>query len=132
MDLLDISIQEEYPILREQYLKRGQGFVLVYSVNNKSSFDEIIEFKEQICRVKGSDKVPIVLVGNKCDLDYERQITAQEGSERASEWEIPFFETSAKNRINVEESFFELVREIRRGNEQPKKPIKKIGNCQLL
>lgn len=133
LDILDTAGQEEYSAMRDQYMRTGQGFVLAYAITSRSSFDEIGQFKEQICRVKDADKVPMVLVGNKSDLDNERQITTQEGAERARGWGIPFFETSAKNRINVEESFFELVREIRRENQQSKKPQKnKKGKCELF
>jgi len=90
-------------------------------------------------RVKDAEKVPMVLVGNKCDLDAERQVTTQEGEERAKQWACPFFETSAKTRVNVEESFFQLVREIRNQSSNTKggKAGKAAGGkrkkvCKLL
>lgn len=132
LDILDTAGQDEFSTFKYEYMRIGQGFVLAYSITSKSSFDEIGRLKEQYSGFKDSDKIPMVLVGNKSDLDDERQITTQEGSERAAGWKIPFFETSAKNRINVEEPFFELVRDIRRGNQQSKKTIKKIGKCQLF
>ena len=58
--------------------------------------------------------MPLVLIGNKCDLDYDRQISTEEGRSLASSWEVPFFETSAKTRTNIEDSIFELVRSIPR------------------
>jgi GTPase KRas protein len=113
LDILDTAGQEEYSAMRDQYMRTGQGFLLVYAINSRSSFDESHDFRAQILRVKDAEKVPMVLVGNKCDLDAERQVTTQEGEERAKQWTCPFFETSAKTRVNVEESFFQLVREIR-------------------
>ena len=65
-------------------------------------------------RVKDKDNVPMVLVGNKCDLAEERQVPTTEAQDMAKAWGIPSFEASAKARINVEEAFFELVRVIRR------------------
>lgn len=106
-----------------QYIRAGKGFILVYAVNNRTSFDELktkfyntvmkyvkakqatnnrnwIEFCFQsvivsdcaICRVKEVDHVPLVLIGNKSDLDAsERQISTQEGEDLAKEWRVPFF-----------------------------------------
>ena len=79
----------------------------------------------------------MVLVGNKCDLESERQVTTGEGQDLAKSFGCPFFESSAKTRINVEESFFALVREIRKdlNKATPGKKAggkKKLPNCRLL
>merc|ERR1712137_506246 len=95
----------------------GQEFLCTYAITSRSSFDEITSFREQILRVKDEDKVPMVLVGNKCDLEEERQVTAVEGQDLAKSFGCPIYETSAKARINVEEAFYELVREIRKDNQ---------------
>jgi len=114
LDILDTAGQEEYSAMRDQYMRTGQGFILVYAITSRSSFDEIASFRDQILRVKDKDRVPMVLVGNKCDLEAERQVTTGEGTDLARSFSAPFFESSAKTRVNVEESFYELVREIRK------------------
>jgi len=114
LDILDTAGQEEYSAMRDQYMRTGQGFLCVYSITAKSTFDEITSFREQILRVKDKDKVPMILVGNKCDLEHDRQVTTQDGQELAKSFGCPFLETSAKSRVNVEESFYQLVREIRK------------------
>jgi len=78
--------------------------------------------------------VPMVLSGNKCDLESERQVTTAEGQDLAKSFACPFFETSAKSRINVEEAFYDLVREIRKenGGGAVKPKTKKKGGCALL
>eukprot|EP01103_Thecamoeba_quadrilineata_P002802 TRINITY_DN12676_c0_g1_i1.p1 TRINITY_DN12676_c0_g1~~TRINITY_DN12676_c0_g1_i1.p1 ORF type:complete len:178 (-),score=29.87 TRINITY_DN12676_c0_g1_i1:280-813(-) len=114
LDILDTAGQEEYSTMRDQYMRTGQGFLCVYAVTSRTSYDEITAFHEQILRVKDSDRVPLVICGNKCDLESERQVSREEGQELATSLGCPFMETSAKARINVEEGFFTLVREIRK------------------
>jgi len=114
LDILDTAGQEEYSAMRDQYMRSGQGFLCVYSITNRGSFDEIRMFREQILRVKDADAVPMVIVGNKSDLESERQVSQNEGKELAASFGCPWMETSAKARIRCEDCFYELVREIRK------------------
>lgn len=77
LDVLDTAGQEEYSAMREQYMRTGEGFLLVYSITSRQSFDEITTFQQQILRVKDKDYFPMVVVGNKCDLEGEREVTRQ-------------------------------------------------------
>lgn len=77
LDVLDTAGQEEYSAMREQYMRTGEGFLLVYSITSRQSFDEILVFQQQILRVKDKDYFPIIVVGNKCDLEGERQVSKQ-------------------------------------------------------
>lgn len=100
--------------MREQYMRNGDGFLLVYSITSRDSFEEAQQFYNQILRVKDVTRAPVVLVSNKCDLSADRQVSTAEGQRLAREWNVPFFETSARYRVNVDEPFCDLVREIRR------------------
>jgi hypothetical protein len=60
--------------MREQYMRTGEGFLLVYSITSRNSFEEITTFHQQILRVKDVDNFPMIVVANKCDLEYERQV----------------------------------------------------------
>ena len=135
LDILDTAGQEEYSAMRDQYMRTGQGFLCTYAITSRSSFDEVTSFREQILRVKDEDQVPMVLVGNKCDLEEERQVSTTEGQDLAKSFGCPIFETSAKARINVEDAFYQLVREIRndikRQNPGSLKKKQKKG-CALL
>ncbi|CAG8514736.1 5323_t:CDS:2 [Paraglomus occultum] len=117
LDVLDTAGQEEYSAMREQYMRTGEGFLLVYSITSRNSFEEITAFHQQILRVKDKDYFPIIVVANKCDLEMERQVSGHEGRELAKHFGCRFIETSAKQRINVDEAFYNLVREIRRYNK---------------
>ncbi|PVU88987.1 hypothetical protein BB561_005625 [Smittium simulii] len=117
LDVLDTAGQEEYSAMREQYMRTGEGFLLVYSITSRSSFEEVSTFHQQILRVKDRDSFPIIICGNKCDLESERKVSIQEGKDLAKSFQCPFLETSAKTTTNVDEAFYTLVREIRRYNK---------------
>jgi GTPase KRas len=138
MDILDTAGQEEYAAMRDQYMRSGEGFLCVYAINSRISFEEIDCFRESIIRAKDDEKVPMVLCGNKCDLSGEREVTTAEGRNKGITFSCPFFESSAKRRLNVEEAFFDVIREIRKSeaafasaNQKQKKGSKK-RNCSIL
>eukprot|EP01110_Echinostelium_bisporum_P003623 TRINITY_DN18820_c0_g1_i1.p1 TRINITY_DN18820_c0_g1~~TRINITY_DN18820_c0_g1_i1.p1 ORF type:complete len:189 (-),score=73.31 TRINITY_DN18820_c0_g1_i1:141-707(-) len=136
LDILDTAGQDEYSALREQYMKTGQGFILVYSVTSPTSFEAAGKLRDQILKIKNIPKIPIILVGNKIDLEGERAVSHEDGKELATKWECGFIEASAKSNTNVSEVFFELVQRINKwkennpGGKSDKK--KKGGACLLL
>nr|CAH7749969.1 unnamed protein product [Callosobruchus chinensis]CAI5865993.1 unnamed protein product [Callosobruchus analis] len=120
LDILDTAGQEEYSAMRDQYMRTGEGFLLVFAVNSAKSFEDIGTYREQIKRVKDAEEVPMVLVGNKCDLSAWAV---------AKQYGIPFVETSAKTRMGVDDAFYTLVREIRKDKlSRGKKSHKYIGS----
>ncbi|KAH3765386.1 Ras GTPase [Pelomyxa schiedti] len=127
LDILDTAGQEEYSAMRDQYMRTGQGFLVVYSITSRSSFEEIVSMREQVLRVKDIDRVPMVLVANKNDLEAERRVATGEGAELARSWGIPFLETSAKTRLNVDAAFAQIVREVRHSLAPTPKPKPKRG-----
>ena len=138
LEVLDTAGQEEYIALRDQWIRDGEGFVLVYSISSRSSFARIQRFHSQIQRVKetamagsptypGSPisasapvfgQAPVMLVGNKCDRVTEREVSTQEGQALAKDLGCDFVEASAKNCVNVEKAFFDVVRQLRRQRHQ--------------
>ena len=113
LDILDLCGYEEYSAMHDHYFRVAESFILVYSITNRSSFDEVARNRDKILRTKDVFSVPMVLVGNKCDLEGERQVSRSEGEELAKSWGCPFFETSAKLRENVDVIFEQIVREVR-------------------
>ena len=113
LDILDTAGQEEYSAMRDQYMRTGEGFLLVFAVDNAKSFEDISQFREEIKYFKDGEDVPMVLVGNKCDLPTRNMDMAQ-AKDVAKSYSIPFIETSAKTRMGVDDAFYTLVREIRK------------------
>ncbi|VVC27640.1 Hypothetical protein CINCED_3A012564 [Cinara cedri] len=74
LDILDTAGQEEFSAMREQYMRSGEGFLLVFSVADKTSFNEMEKFHRQILRVKDRDEFPMLMVGNKADLSSQRMV----------------------------------------------------------
>lgn len=87
------------PLSRELYMKTGQGFLLVFSITSRSSLDELQELREQIIRIKDDEHVPIVIVGNKSDLEGDRMVSRSKAFSLSQSWgNAPYYETSARRR----------------------------------
>jgi len=110
LEILDTAGTQQFTAMRDLYMKNGQGFVLAYSIIAQSTFNDIPELRDQIVRVKDTENIPTVLVGNKCDLADQRVITTEQGGALATKFNAKFIEASAKTKINVEEIFLTLVR----------------------
>jgi len=141
VEVIDTAGQEEYATLRDQWVREGQGFILVYSIAQRQSFERLEVFRQLMLRVKRNRPI-FVLVGNKCDKTYEREVSREEGAALARSFGCEFLETSAKTSHNVERLFMNLVRALRATRQQenpvmpttrqdgtvgrPKKPIRCI------
>ncbi|XP_058994681.1 GTP-binding protein Rit2 isoform X3 [Mustela lutreola] len=73
LDILDTAGQAEFTAMREQYMRGGEGFIICYSITDRQSFQEAAKFKELIFQVRHTYEIPLVLVGNKIDLEQFRQ-----------------------------------------------------------
>jgi len=137
LEVLDTGGEEEYGALRDQWIRDGEGFVLVYSITKRRSFERISRFHNQIQPVKEpltaspsypqhynpGKMPPIMLVGNNSDRITEREVSTQEGYDLARELGCDFVEASAKNCINVEKAFYDVVRKLRRERMEANKWI---------
>ncbi|XP_007902333.1 ras-related and estrogen-regulated growth inhibitor [Callorhinchus milii] len=114
MELLDTAGQED-AIQRESHMRWGDGFVLVYDITDRVSFEELVSLKNALDEIKKPKNVTLILMGNKADLDHSRQVTVEEGEKLATEMACAFYECSAcTGEGNINESFYELCREVRR------------------
>lgn len=120
LNILDTAGQEEFYALRDQYIRSGDGYIIVFSITSITSFLEVNAIKEQLNMILDVDNntlIPIILVGNKCDLEEYRQVQSSDAQRLAEEWRVKYFETSAKNKTNINRIFEELVYLIEANNQ---------------
>ena len=120
LNILDTAGQEEFYALRDQYMRSGDGYIIVFSITSVTSFLEVNAIKEQLNMILDVDDntlIPIILVGNKCDLEEYRQVQSSDAQRLAEEWRVKYFETSAKNKTNINRIFEELVYLIEANNQ---------------
>ena len=111
LEIIDTAGQEEYRSVRDKYIRIGEAFLLVFSIISRASYTEARNLHEAIRRAKNFQKVPVVTVANKIDLDDERLVTQEEGQSLAEKYGSTYYETSAKSGKKVENCFKTLVRE---------------------
>ena len=120
LNIIDTAGQEEFYALRDQYMRSGDGYIIVFSITSVTSFLEVNAIKEQLDMVLDADDntlIPIILVGNKCDLEEYRQVQSSDAQRLAEEWRVKYFETSAKNKTNINRIFEELIYLIEANNQ---------------
>ncbi|NWI49027.1 RASK GTPase, partial [Calyptomena viridis] len=115
------SVQDDCGVVQNQY---QMNWLLINLIGFTPAFTSCRVQQEQIKRVKDSEDVPMVLVGNKCDLP-SRTVDTKQAQDLARSYGIPFIETSAKTRQGVDDAFYTLVREIRKHKEKMSKDGKK-------
>ena len=114
VEILDTAGTEQFLALKELYIKSGQGFILAFSLTSLASVNELGPLREAIVRIKDTTGIPLVLVGNKSDLRADRQVPREVGTSLSKAWgNVPYYEASARKRINVDEIFADIFRQIR-------------------
>jgi Ras-related protein Rap-1B len=99
--------------MQELYMRQGHGFLLVFSITNMSSLQKLSELRDEIIRIKDDENVPLVIVGNKSDLEEDRVVSRARAFQISEMWgNAPYYETSARRRANVDEVFIDLCRQI--------------------
>ena len=104
VQLWDTAGQDRYRTIAKNYYKGSHGILLLYDITKENSFENIREWVQNI-REEVYEKAIIFLIGNKIDKKNERKITTEQGQKLAAEYNLPFFEASAKSGENVEEIF---------------------------
>jgi len=147
LNIYDTAGQEDFSAVRDQYIRIGEGFICMYSITTEASFQEVTNLRDKLCNITEEDEHPVVLVGNKSDLDEDREVSKEEAQELAAQFKWKFMEASAKTKTNVVEAFEEIVKSIRNHRAKigkteddttdgrgagPAKPTKKRSRCIVL
>ncbi|EAY19156.1 small GTP-binding protein, putative [Trichomonas vaginalis G3] len=137
LDITDTAGQDDFAAMRTSYMRQGKGFILVYAIDDRASFEEIESLHRELVRTKSTSNIPCVICGNKCDLEERRIISRAEGEELAAKLKCKFYETSALTNTNIHETFLTLVKEIMAENKPapaPEPPKKQTtdGCCLLI
>jgi small GTP-binding protein len=114
LNILDTAGQDDFAPMRTSYMRQGKGFIIVYAIDERSSFEEVEVFHRDLTRTKGTSDIPVVICGHKCDMEDKRVVSRAEEEELASKLSAVFFETSARANINIENAFKSLVKEMQR------------------
>ncbi|XP_037069109.1 GTP-binding protein Di-Ras2-like [Pollicipes pollicipes] len=111
LQITDTTGSHQFPAMQRLSISKGHAFVLVYSITSRQSLEELRPIFEVIREVKGNqeEEIPVMLVGNKCDENENREVPHAEGEDQSKKWRCSFLETSAKNNTNVKELFQELL-----------------------
>ena len=107
----DTAGQDRFRSITKNYYKGAHGIILIYDVTENKSFENVKNWMNQI-KEEVSEKVTIILVGNKIDDEEHRKITTEQGESMAKEFDIMFFECSAKTGENIEQTFKEVTMKI--------------------
>ena len=131
LQIWDTAGQERFRNVTKSYFQTNQGFVLVYDITDKNSFDNLEFWMDQI-KLNGPKNAKIILVGNKCELSNERKVSIEDGENFAKKYDIPFFEASSKDGTNVNELFFCLAKEIYQDDKSKGKDNKEKKLIKLI
>ena len=96
----------------DTWINFGEGFLLVFAINDEESFKALINKRDRILQIKNGKVCPILLIGNKQDLDNERKINYSQAKELANKWGCEYIETSAETNFNCKEAFEILAKKI--------------------
>jgi len=128
--IIDTAGQDEFSPINAQYAIGIHGYVLVYSITSRNSFNMIQVVHDKIVDFCGVTKIPCVIVGSKCDLSIQRQVDSKDGETLAKEMDCAWIETSAKNDINIGKVFELCLQEIER-NTAPNQTEPPAKSCTV-
>ena len=112
MKIWDTAGQERFKSMSVNVIKNAEGLLLTYSITSRESFNNLESWLKQLNDAKDISKIPIVIVGNKSDLEELRIVKYEEGKEFADKHNYHFYEVSAKTGQNVKEAFYDIFEQL--------------------
>lgn len=128
LQLINVNPSFVSEAMKDLHIKTADGIILIYSITNKSTYNDLEQIYEHIIEVRGSTNFPLIVVGNKCDLESERNVSQDEGKELAEKFNADFIEVSVRKEIRIDEIFTTLIKKI----DQPKITSETNKGCSLL
>lgn len=127
LQIWDTAGQERFRTITSAYYRGADGIIMVYDVTRRDSFDHVQDWLNEVERYAKQGLCKKLLIGNKCDRT-DRAVNFKEGKDFANQLDVPFFETSAKNAVNVEAAFLNMASMlIEAKEEQEKNPTTSNG-----
>ena len=117
VQIWDTAGQERYRSITNAYYKGAKGSLLVYDITNPKTFENVDKWLSDL-KTNAEEKISVVLVGNKTDLESERKISLEQGKEKAELFKLAFIETSALNGNNIEKAFNELISDVYKNHHE--------------
>lgn len=132
--IVDTAGTDDSDPIQEAHTIGIHGYILIYSVASRSSFEKMKVLNDKILTACGTDKVPRVICGNKIDLQLEREVPREEAVQLARSWGCAFLECSAKHNENIEDLFRLMIGEIEKENttDQTRNPPPASGGCEIM
>jgi GTPase SAR1 family protein len=131
LDIQDSKCLHDFKVMQDIYMRDGDGFILVYAVDDKKSFDRVKWFHDELCRVRDTSTAPAVICGSHCEFESDRLVTQQEGEELGRQLKCSFFETSVRAHPNIENAFKAAVKAVWAESRQMGN-LKKNGSCRIM
>ena len=107
----DTAGQERYKAITSAYYKGAKGAFVVYDITRKQSFDSVDRWINDL-KAAADKNLTIIIIGNKCDLEDQRQVNKEQGEEKAKNYEVAFMETSAFSGENLDKAFEKMINEV--------------------
>jgi small GTP-binding protein len=105
----DTAGQEKFAVMAKSYYQRAHGIILTCAINNRNSFYNLRNWLNSLKDNTNEEKIQIIIIANKSDLEDEREVSVDEISKKAGELNVEYFQTSAKDNNNIEDAFNTII-----------------------
>ncbi len=111
----DTAGQEKFAVMAKSYYQRAHGIILACALNNKNSFYNLKNWLNSIKENTKQESIQLIIIANKCDLTDEREVSRSDIETKALDINVEYFETSAKENINIDEAFNTIIEKVYKG-----------------